>query len=175
MFLTQHPPRPEYQSPFLQSAQFVFGHYYFDYLGNLIALANLVSICVSADLPQSWPGSACSHPPCTGACPACLARRCAGPAGEPSALALQVFLVLDADVLPVERDDFVLGVSSELPTCQGQGEAGQGCQPWGPMLGASSAPLDSQLCLHCVLPVGDAAQGLCPGPARVPVLSQQRV
>ncbi|XP_050614125.1 two pore channel protein 2 isoform X3 [Macaca thibetana thibetana] len=62
----EHPPRPEYQSPFLQSAQFVFGHYYFDYLGNLIALANLVSICV--------------------------------------------FLVLDADVLPVERDDFVLGV-----------------------------------------------------------------
>ncbi|XP_073869081.1 two pore channel protein 2 isoform X18 [Macaca fascicularis] len=63
---SQHPPRPEYQSPFLQSAQFVFGHYYFDYLGNLIALANLVSICV--------------------------------------------FLVLDADVLPVERDDFVLGI-----------------------------------------------------------------
>ncbi|XP_050614126.1 two pore channel protein 2 isoform X4 [Macaca thibetana thibetana] len=62
----EHPPRPEYQSPFLQSAQFVFGHYYFDYLGNLIALANLVSICV--------------------------------------------FLVLDADVLPVERDDFVLGI-----------------------------------------------------------------
>uniref|UniRef100_A0A2K5NHD0 Two pore segment channel 2 n=1 Tax=Cercocebus atys TaxID=9531 RepID=A0A2K5NHD0_CERAT len=64
--LKRHPPRPEYQSPFLQSAQFVFGHYYFDYLGNLIALANLVSICV--------------------------------------------FLVLDADVLPAERDDFVLGI-----------------------------------------------------------------
>uniref|UniRef100_A0A2I3G922 Two pore channel protein 2 n=1 Tax=Nomascus leucogenys TaxID=61853 RepID=A0A2I3G922_NOMLE len=62
----EHPPRPEYQSPFLQSAQFLFGHYYFDYLGNLIALANLVSICV--------------------------------------------FLVLDADVLPAERDDFVLGI-----------------------------------------------------------------
>ncbi|XP_037854829.2 two pore channel protein 2 isoform X4 [Chlorocebus sabaeus] len=62
----EHPPRPEYQSPFLQSAQFIFGHYYFDYLGNLIALANLVSICV--------------------------------------------FLVLDADVLPAERDDFVLGI-----------------------------------------------------------------
>ncbi|XP_063640301.1 two pore channel protein 2 isoform X10 [Pan troglodytes] len=62
----EHPPRPEYQSPFLQSAQFLFGHYYFDYLGNLIALANLVSICV--------------------------------------------FLVLDADVLPAERDDFILGI-----------------------------------------------------------------
>ncbi|XP_063500522.1 two pore channel protein 2 isoform X3 [Symphalangus syndactylus] len=49
-----------------ESAQFLFGHYYFDYLGNLIALANLVSICV--------------------------------------------FLVLDADVLPAERDDFVLGI-----------------------------------------------------------------
>ncbi|XP_078197793.1 two pore channel protein 2 isoform X9 [Callithrix jacchus] len=62
----EHPRRPTYQSPFLQSAQFLFGHYYFDYLGNLIALANLVSICV--------------------------------------------FLVLDADVLPAERDDFVLGI-----------------------------------------------------------------
>ncbi|XP_074257902.1 two pore channel protein 2 isoform X1 [Saimiri boliviensis] len=62
----EHPPRPTYQSPFLQSAQFLFGHYYFDYLGNLIALANLASICV--------------------------------------------FLVLDADVLPAERDDFVLGI-----------------------------------------------------------------
>ncbi|XP_032138434.1 two pore calcium channel protein 2 isoform X6 [Sapajus apella] len=62
----EHPPRPAYRSPFLQSAQFLFGHYYFDYLGNLIALANLVSICV--------------------------------------------FLVLDADVLPAERDDFVLGI-----------------------------------------------------------------
>lgn len=34
-------------------------------------------------------------------------------AGElPAALALQVFLVMDADVLPEDRDDFVLGVSS---------------------------------------------------------------
>ncbi|KAF6334552.1 two pore segment channel 2 [Rhinolophus ferrumequinum] len=62
----QHPPRPQYQSPFLQSAQFLFGHLYFDYLGNLIVLANLVSICV--------------------------------------------FLVIDADVVPRNRDDFVLGI-----------------------------------------------------------------
>ncbi|XP_076971548.1 two pore channel protein 2 isoform X2 [Tamandua tetradactyla] len=62
----EHPPRPEYRSPFLQSAQFFFGHYYFDYLGNIIALGNLVSICV--------------------------------------------FLVLDADVVPDDRDDFILGV-----------------------------------------------------------------
>uniref|UniRef100_A0A8C5VQV6 Two pore segment channel 2 n=1 Tax=Microcebus murinus TaxID=30608 RepID=A0A8C5VQV6_MICMU len=62
----EHPARPEYQSPFLQSAQFLFGHYYFDYLGNFIALGNLVSICV--------------------------------------------FLVLDADVLPGDRDDFILGI-----------------------------------------------------------------
>uniref|UniRef100_A0A8C8Z432 Two pore channel protein 2 n=1 Tax=Prolemur simus TaxID=1328070 RepID=A0A8C8Z432_PROSS len=61
-----HPPRPEYQSPFLQSAQFLFGHYYFDYLGNFVALGNIVSICV--------------------------------------------FLVLDADVLPGDRDDFILGI-----------------------------------------------------------------
>uniref|UniRef100_A0A2K6FFP0 Two pore channel protein 2 n=1 Tax=Propithecus coquereli TaxID=379532 RepID=A0A2K6FFP0_PROCO len=62
----EHPARPEYQSPFLQNAQFLFGHYYFDYLGNFIALGNLVSICV--------------------------------------------FLVLDADVLPGDRNDFILGI-----------------------------------------------------------------
>ncbi|XP_006893447.1 PREDICTED: two pore calcium channel protein 2-like [Elephantulus edwardii] len=42
----EHPPWPEYQLPFLRSAQFFFGHYYFDYLGNFIALGNLLSICV---------------------------------------------------------------------------------------------------------------------------------
>uniref|UniRef100_A0A8C9P799 Two pore channel protein 2 n=1 Tax=Spermophilus dauricus TaxID=99837 RepID=A0A8C9P799_SPEDA len=62
----EHPPRPCYQSPLLQSAQFLFGHHYFDYLGNCITLANLVSICV--------------------------------------------FLVLDEDVAPSDRDNFVLGV-----------------------------------------------------------------
>ncbi|XP_036991241.2 two pore channel protein 2 isoform X2 [Artibeus jamaicensis] len=62
----EHPPPPEYQSPFLQSAQFLFGHHYFDHLGNIIVLMNLVSICV--------------------------------------------FLVIDADVLPHDRDDFVLGI-----------------------------------------------------------------
>ncbi|XP_029787267.1 two pore calcium channel protein 2-like, partial [Suricata suricatta] len=61
----QRPPRPEYRAPFLQSAQVLFSHRYFDYLGNAIALGNLVSI--------------------------------------------SVFLVLDADVLPGDRDDFVLG------------------------------------------------------------------
>ncbi|XP_013006303.1 two pore channel protein 2 isoform X1 [Cavia porcellus] len=64
--IKEHPPRPQYQSPFLQTAQFLFSHRYFDYLGNGIALSNLVSICV--------------------------------------------FLVLDADVLPRNRDDFVLGI-----------------------------------------------------------------
>ncbi|XP_070283807.1 two pore channel protein 2 [Myotis yumanensis] len=44
--MKEHPPRPEYQSPFLRVSQFLFGHRYFDYLGNVIVLANLVSICV---------------------------------------------------------------------------------------------------------------------------------
>nr|XP_031303764.1 two pore calcium channel protein 2 isoform X5 [Camelus dromedarius] len=66
--IMEPPPRPEYQSPFLRSAQFVFSHRYFDYLGNFMALGNLVTICA--------------------------------------------FLVLDADVPPEDRDDFVLGVSS---------------------------------------------------------------
>nr|XP_035929305.1 two pore calcium channel protein 2 isoform X6 [Halichoerus grypus] len=64
--IKEPPPRPEYLSPFLRSAQFLFSHRYFDYLGNLIALGNLLSI--------------------------------------------SVFLVVDADVLPEDRDDFVLGI-----------------------------------------------------------------
>ncbi|XP_005351669.1 two pore calcium channel protein 2 [Microtus ochrogaster] len=64
--IKEHPPKPQYQSLFLQSVQFIFSHRYFDYLGNVIALGNLLSICV--------------------------------------------FLVLDSDLLPGERDDFVLGI-----------------------------------------------------------------
>lgn len=45
--LFQHPPKPSYESPFLQRIQFVFGHCYFDYLGNAVALANIISVCVS--------------------------------------------------------------------------------------------------------------------------------
>ncbi|XP_074132791.1 two pore channel protein 2 isoform X1 [Sminthopsis crassicaudata] len=62
----EHPPRPEYHSSVLRRAQSVFGHRYFDYLGNLVAFGNIVSICM--------------------------------------------FLVIDADKLPSERDDFILGV-----------------------------------------------------------------
>uniref|UniRef100_A0A8U7MB49 Two pore segment channel 2 n=1 Tax=Corvus moneduloides TaxID=1196302 RepID=A0A8U7MB49_CORMO len=42
----QHPPSPEYQSHFMQKMQFAFGHPYFGYLGNVVALANIISICV---------------------------------------------------------------------------------------------------------------------------------
>ncbi|XP_074951085.1 two pore channel protein 2 [Phalacrocorax aristotelis] len=44
--IKQHPPSPEYQSHFMQKIQFVFGHRYFGYLGNVVALANIISICV---------------------------------------------------------------------------------------------------------------------------------
>ncbi|XP_036731670.2 two pore channel protein 2 isoform X1 [Manis pentadactyla] len=64
--IKEPPPQPEYQSPFLRSTQFLFRHHCFDCLGNLIALGNLLSICV--------------------------------------------FLVMDADVLPRDRDDFILGI-----------------------------------------------------------------
>lgn len=105
----QHPPRPCYQSPLLQSAQFLFSHHYFDYLGNLFALANLVSLSVSAGLPL-LAGRPIFHPPLLGhaACPVLLAPE------PPSALALQVLLVLDEDVAPRDRDNFVLGVSSGI-------------------------------------------------------------
>ncbi|XP_054683914.1 two pore channel protein 2 isoform X6 [Grus americana] len=44
--IKQHPPSPEYQSRFMQKMQFACGHPYFGYLGNVVALANIVSICV---------------------------------------------------------------------------------------------------------------------------------
>lgn len=117
----QHPPRPEYQSPFLQSAQFLFGHRCFDYLGNAVVLANLVSICVSAGCPRLapsgsplWPGRSLGE-----ASGGSLGEA----SGEPLCSASQVFLVRDADVLPRNRDDFILGVSSEAaqPSVGGRG------------------------------------------------------
>ncbi|KFU85021.1 Two pore calcium channel protein 2, partial [Chaetura pelagica] len=44
--IKEHPPSPEYQSHLMQKIQFAFGHHYFGYLGNVVALANIVSICV---------------------------------------------------------------------------------------------------------------------------------
>ncbi|NXO41432.1 TPC2 protein, partial [Locustella ochotensis] len=44
--IKQHPPSPEYQSHFMQKMQFAFGHPWFGYLGNVVALANIISICV---------------------------------------------------------------------------------------------------------------------------------
>uniref|UniRef100_A0A8C3UVH0 Ion transport domain-containing protein n=1 Tax=Catharus ustulatus TaxID=91951 RepID=A0A8C3UVH0_CATUS len=44
--IKQHPSSPEYQSRFMQKMQFAFGHPYFGYLGNVVALANIISICV---------------------------------------------------------------------------------------------------------------------------------
>ncbi|XP_063145649.1 two pore channel protein 2 isoform X2 [Candoia aspera] len=42
----EHPPKPDYRSPFLQRVQFIFGHHYFGYLGNAVALANIFCVCV---------------------------------------------------------------------------------------------------------------------------------
>ncbi|XP_048342425.1 two pore channel protein 2 isoform X2 [Sphaerodactylus townsendi] len=44
--IIEHPPTPYYESPFLQRIQSVFGHCYFEYLGNAVALANIISVCV---------------------------------------------------------------------------------------------------------------------------------
>ncbi|NXB11252.1 TPC2 protein, partial [Cnemophilus loriae] len=44
--IKQHPPSPEYPSHYLQKMQLAFGHPYFGYLGNVVALANIISICV---------------------------------------------------------------------------------------------------------------------------------
>ncbi|XP_041074063.1 two pore calcium channel protein 2-like [Polyodon spathula] len=44
--IKQHPPKPEYQLVFLQKLQFIFSHRYFSLAGNVVALANVVYICV---------------------------------------------------------------------------------------------------------------------------------
>uniref|UniRef100_A0A8C7LYS3 Two pore channel protein 2 n=1 Tax=Oncorhynchus kisutch TaxID=8019 RepID=A0A8C7LYS3_ONCKI len=45
VFLLQHPPKPEYNSPLLQKLQLVFSHYYVMIVGNAVALANVMCIC----------------------------------------------------------------------------------------------------------------------------------
>lgn len=62
-FSLQRPPKPQYQSPFLKTAQFIFSHPYFDYLGNLIALGNLLSICVSWGSPCGTERGPLLYPP----------------------------------------------------------------------------------------------------------------
>ncbi|ETE61964.1 Two pore calcium channel protein 2, partial [Ophiophagus hannah] len=53
----ERPPKPDYQSPFLQQVQFIFGHHYFGYLGNVVALANIFCVCgvmvIDADKPPA--------------------------------------------------------------------------------------------------------------------------
>uniref|UniRef100_A0A8C6X6H4 Two pore segment channel 2 n=1 Tax=Naja naja TaxID=35670 RepID=A0A8C6X6H4_NAJNA len=53
----ERPPKPDYQSPFLQRVQFIFGHHYFGYLGNVVALANIFCVCgimvIDADKPPA--------------------------------------------------------------------------------------------------------------------------
>ncbi|XP_040265452.1 two pore calcium channel protein 2 [Bufo bufo] len=53
----QHPPQPMYQSRFLQILQVIGSHRYFDFLGNVVALANLLSICIVLMVDAEKPGS----------------------------------------------------------------------------------------------------------------------
>ncbi|KAL4642030.1 two pore calcium channel protein 2 isoform X1 [Arapaima gigas] len=43
--INEHPPMPEYNSPFLQRVQFIFSHYCITVIGNLVVLANVICIC----------------------------------------------------------------------------------------------------------------------------------
>lgn len=166
MFPPQPPPRPEYLSPFLQRAQFLFSHRYFDYLGNFIALGNLVSISVSAGSASYGRGwRLIARPPAPTplpGSPTVALEPGLGRAGDlPSALALQVFLVVDADVLPEDRDDFVLGVSSGVPAFAGV--TGESAGVRGHSLPLPGALLVRSRSFHCgVLPGG---RGAGPGEA----------
>uniref|UniRef100_A0A6I8R2J7 Two pore segment channel 2 n=1 Tax=Xenopus tropicalis TaxID=8364 RepID=A0A6I8R2J7_XENTR len=42
----QHPPAPTYRSPCLKVLQRIGGHRYLDYMGNVVVIMNLVSVCV---------------------------------------------------------------------------------------------------------------------------------
>lgn len=44
-FMKEHPPKPVYSSSILQNIQYVYSHFYITVLGNVVALANVVSIC----------------------------------------------------------------------------------------------------------------------------------
>jgi len=46
VFSLQHPAKPEYSSPALQHIQYIFSHFYVTVLGNAVALANVICICV---------------------------------------------------------------------------------------------------------------------------------
>ncbi|KAM3625821.1 uncharacterized protein V6R79_018104 [Siganus canaliculatus] len=43
--IKEHPPLPQYRSPFLQRLQLIFSHYFLTILGNAVALANVMCIC----------------------------------------------------------------------------------------------------------------------------------
>ncbi|KAG9334530.1 hypothetical protein JZ751_007529, partial [Albula glossodonta] len=43
--IKEHPPMPNYSSPFLCKLQFVFSHYFVTVVGNAVALANVICIC----------------------------------------------------------------------------------------------------------------------------------
>ncbi|XP_023675538.1 two pore channel protein 2 [Paramormyrops kingsleyae] len=43
--IQEHPSLPEYNYRFLQRLQFVFSHYYFTVVGNVVALTNVICIC----------------------------------------------------------------------------------------------------------------------------------
>uniref|UniRef100_A0A671Q9H2 Two pore calcium channel protein 2 n=1 Tax=Sinocyclocheilus anshuiensis TaxID=1608454 RepID=A0A671Q9H2_9TELE len=45
-FMKEHPPKPEYSSPVLQLIQCIYSHFYITVLGNVVALANVICICV---------------------------------------------------------------------------------------------------------------------------------
>ncbi|KAM4722294.1 two pore channel protein 2 [Rhinophrynus dorsalis] len=53
----QHPFPSDYRSRFLQVLQIIGSHRYFDYIGNVVALANLVSICVVLMIDAEKPSS----------------------------------------------------------------------------------------------------------------------
>ncbi|KAG9352141.1 hypothetical protein JZ751_020554 [Albula glossodonta] len=56
-WIREHPPLPQYSSPFLQRLQFIFSHYYVTVAGNIMALANMVCICAILLADSSKPVS----------------------------------------------------------------------------------------------------------------------
>lgn len=102
-----------------------------------------------------------------------LGTRAPGRAGEPPpALALQVFLVIDADVLPEDRDDFVLGVSSGDVWLAGVRQSdGESAGTRGHSLPLPRALVVQSPSFHCGEPPQDGGRG---GRAREGLVRQRR-
>lgn len=99
----QHPPLPQYQSPVLQKLQVVFSHYFLTILGNAVALANVICICVSCTLTHTH---TCMY--------TCIQPHTLTYGNVTCVCVFQTVLVLNAEKSAAERDNYIIEVNSHI-------------------------------------------------------------